>query len=166
MYVFSCRPDIFLYTKCIINAYNILNTGVCLAEDIKAWKVRRVVARGKNKANNATCMNVTTLYEGGLAVLPQKNFEKKLTLKPCILRLLGSPVEGGGIRFSHQICTDLKNGPDELQKAWKPEKPEKGWPLLQYQYKYHNEHAMYCTFDTHIVKPFQRIVLLVSLLVI
>ncbi len=22
---------------------------------------------------------------------------------------------GGGYRFSHQICTDLKNGPDELQ---------------------------------------------------
>ena len=30
-------------------------------------------------------------------------------------------------KCSHQICTDLKNGPDELQKAWKP---EKGWPLL------------------------------------
>ena len=47
-------------------------TGVCLAEDQKAWKARRVVARTKNKANNATCMNVTTLYEGGLGVLPQK----------------------------------------------------------------------------------------------
>ncbi len=79
-------------------------------------------------------MNVTTLYEGGLGGPPPENLEKP-TLKPRILRLLGPPrvgrgVGGGGvIGFSHQICTDLKNGPVELQKAWKPEKPEKGWPL-------------------------------------
>ncbi len=45
---------------------------------------------------------------------------------------LGSKRVGGRvgvIRFSGQICTDLKNGPDEFQKAWKTEKPERGWPL-------------------------------------
>ena len=36
------------------------NTGVCLAEDQKAWKARSVVARTKNKANNAACIDVTT----------------------------------------------------------------------------------------------------------
>ncbi len=65
-------------------------------------------------------MNVTTLCEGGLGGPPPENCEK-LTLKPRILRLLGSPRVGRGvggeIRFSHQICTDLKNGPDEHQKA-------------------------------------------------
>ena len=47
-------------------------TGDCLAEDQKAWKTRRVMARTKSKANNATCMNVTTLYEGGLGDLPRE----------------------------------------------------------------------------------------------
>ena len=61
---------------------------------------------------------------GGSGGPPPENFEKRLTLKPDIVRLWGSPRVGGGvggggagIRFSHQICTDLKNGPDELQKA-------------------------------------------------
>ncbi len=63
------------------------------------------------------------LYVGGSGGPPPKIFAK-LTLKPCILRLLGSPrvgvgVRGGGrvIRFSHPICTDLKNVPDGFQKA-------------------------------------------------
>ncbi len=77
---------------------------------------------------------------GGSGRPPPENFEKP-TLKPRILRLLEPPrwVEGSGggvIGFSHQICTDLKNGPVELQKAWKPEKPEKGWPL-QMMYNIH-----------------------------
>ncbi len=66
-------------------------------------------------------MNATTLYEGGSGDPPPENFEK-LTLKPRILRLLGSPRVGEGvggrvIRFSHQIWTDLKNGPVKFQKA-------------------------------------------------
>ncbi len=36
---------------------------------------------------------------------------------------------GRGYMFSHQICTDLKNGPDELQNHWKAEKAERGRPL-------------------------------------
>ena len=36
------------------------NTGVCLAEDQKARKAHSVVARTKNKANNAACIDVTT----------------------------------------------------------------------------------------------------------
>ncbi len=51
---------------------------------------------------------------------PPENFEKP-TLKPRILRLLGPPKVGRGvggvIGFSHQICTDLKNGLVELKKA-------------------------------------------------
>ncbi len=59
----------------------------------------------------------STLYEGG----PPGIFENP-TLKPRILRLLGPPrvgrgVGGGVIGFSHQICTDLKNDPNEFQKA-------------------------------------------------
>ena len=46
--------------------------------------------RPKNKATNATCMNVTTLYEGSLGV-------EKLTLRPCILRLFG--LTKGGWRL-------------------------------------------------------------------
>ena len=46
------------------------STGVSLAEDKKAWKVRR--ARFQNMANNAICMNVTTLCKGCLGILPQK----------------------------------------------------------------------------------------------
>ena len=63
-------------------------------------------------------MNVTTLCKGGLGVLQPENLEK-IILKTNILRLLGSPRLGLGevIRFSHQICTDLKNGPDEFKKA-------------------------------------------------
>ncbi len=38
---------------------------------------------------------------------------------------------GGAYMFSHQICTDLKNGPDELQNHWKAEKAERGRPLYK-----------------------------------
>ncbi len=125
--------------------------GVRLAEDQKAWKARRVVERTQNKANNATCMNVATLYEGGLGVLPQKIL-KEPTLKPRILRLLGPPRVGRGgvggvIGFSHQICTDLNNGPVELQKAWKPEKPEKGWPLFNTTWE--KQPIAYSASDAH-----------------
>ncbi len=53
-------------------------------------------------------------------VLPQKILEKP-TLKQRILSLMGPARVGRGvggvIGFSRQICTDLKNGPVELQKA-------------------------------------------------
>ena len=59
--------------KWMVHATSLIKlTGVCLAKDQKAWKARRVIARTKNKANNARCMNVTTLYEGCLGFLPQK----------------------------------------------------------------------------------------------
>ncbi len=106
--------------KCHWKKWNVLS-GVCLAEGQKAWKARRIVTRAKNKANNETCMNVTTLCEGGLKVLPRK-FWKTYHVFWGFWTHQGW-VEGG-IRFSDQICTDLKNGPDELQKAWKRLTPE------------------------------------------
>ncbi len=59
---------------------------------------------------------MTTLSKGGLGVL------HLITLKTYIVRFLSSKRVGGGvgiIRFSHHTCTDLKNGPDEFQKALK-----------------------------------------------
>ncbi len=114
----------------------MVHAGVCLTDDQKAWKVCRVFARTKNKANHATCKNVTTLYEEGLPP-PWENCEKStLNVKTTCSEAFGTTKggyrgPGGGwvIGFSRQICTNLKNGSVELQKAWKPEKPEKGWPL-------------------------------------
>ncbi len=33
----------------------------------------------------------------------------------CTLATMGLSSYGGGYMFSHQICTDLKNGPDEVK---------------------------------------------------
>ncbi len=80
------------------------------------------------------------LYIRGVWGPPAETFEK-LTLLPCILRLMGSPRVVGGVgrgviifpqHIWMQICTDLKNGPNEFQKAWKTEKPERGWALVTY----------------------------------
>ena len=74
----------------------------------------------------------TSSFKGGLVVLPQ-NFFGFWGRKRCIPVSFWDTV----LQYPYPLplqknfssdCTDLKNGPDELHKAWKPEKPEKGWP--------------------------------------
>ncbi len=61
--------------------------------------------------------------EGGYGGPPPENFEKTyfktIYSEAFGLTKGGWKCRGGGgvIRFSHQICTDLKNGPEEFQKA-------------------------------------------------